>query len=180
MINQTIFGTANGETAYKFILENHKGTKIGVSNFGALVLSIIVKGKDGVDRDIVLGFDNPEGYLQRITDIGAYVGRNANRIKDASVCIEGTTYKLDANDGKNNLHSGFTRSHRVFYDFKIGEDTKGQFVELYRVSPHLEQGFPGNLEQIIRYTLTDEKKFPSSLLEAGKKFVSKTVYQFDV
>jgi len=160
MIEKIFFGKLDtGEIAHRYVLENDKETRIEVTDFGALVLSIIVKDKNGVSRDIVLGFDNLEDYFNIDTGMGAYVGRNANRIKDASLYIEDVKYTLEANDGNNNLHSGFNRSHCKFYNSTIGEDQNGQYVEFYRVSPHLEQGFPGNLEQKIRYTLTNNNEF---------------------
>jgi len=160
MEKQTIFGKlSTGEIANKYILENSNGMQITVSNFGALVLSIMVKDKAGVARDVVQGFEKLEDYFQTDTGMGAYVGRNANRIQGASVSIDGITYTLDANNGRNNLHSGFDRSHCKIYEAKWGEDSNGAYVEFYRISPHLEQGFPGNLEQKIRYTLTDDNEF---------------------
>lgn len=95
-----------------------------------------------------------EDYFDTETGMGAHVGRNANRIKGACVNIEGVDYKLNANEGNNNLHSGFNRSHCQMYYSEKGADDSGEYVEFHRVSPHLEQGFPGDLEQTIRYTLT--------------------------
>lgn len=159
-MKQSIFGTlSTGETVNRFMLENRNGMQVAVSDFGALVLSIKVKDKEGVLRDVALGFEKLADYFVTDTGMGAYVGRNANRIQGARVSIEGITYTLDANDGKNNLHSGFNRSHCKRYEAKTGEDSTGQYVEFYRMSPHLEQGFPGNLEQKIRYTLTDNNEF---------------------
>lgn len=155
-----LFGQlSTGEIANRYLLENQRGMRVEVSDFGALVLSIILKDKNGVFRDVALGFDKLEDYFQTDTGMGAYVGRNANRIKGASLCIEGVKYTLDANDGKNNLHSGFERSHCKLYSSEHGESEEGQYIEFYRISPHLEQGFPGNLEQRIRYTLTEHNEF---------------------
>lgn len=159
-MKRSIYGKLRtDETANLFMLENHNGMQITVTNFGALVLSIVIKDKNGASRDVVLGFEKLEDYFQTDTGMGAYVGRNANRIQGASVTIEGITYTLDANDGRNNLHSGFNRSHCKMYEAKTGEVSLGQYVEFYRISPHLEQGFPGNLEQKIRYTLTEDNEF---------------------
>lgn len=147
MMKQSNFGNlSTGENANRFMLESHSVMQITVTDFGALVLSIMVKDKEGESRDVVLGFEKLEDYFQTDTGMGAYVGRNANRIQGARVTIDGTVYTLNANDGRNNLHSGFDRSHCKMYQAKTGEDSTSQYVEFYRVSPHLEQGFPGNLE----------------------------------
>lgn len=160
MIERKYFGkTGTGEIAYKYILSNKNDMQIEVSNFGALVLSILIKDKNEIKRDVALGFANLEDYFQTDTGMGAYVGRNANRIEGASVNINGVDYVLDTNDGKNNLHSGYNRSHCQMYNVKSGESECGNFIEFHRISKHLEQGFPGDLEQIIRYTLTDNNEF---------------------
>lgn len=160
MIEQSIWGeTSRGEIANKFVLENENGMRIVVSDLGALVLSIALKDRDGIMRDVALGFENMEDYFQIGTGMGAYVGRNANRIKGACVKIEGVDYTLETNEGKNNLHSGYNRSHCKLYYSKKREEVNKRYIEFYRISPHLEQGFPGNLKQIIRYTLTDRNEF---------------------
>ncbi len=160
MREEAFFGKLDtGEIAYRYVLENTKNTRIEVTDFGALVLSITVKDRNGVFTDVALGFDKLEDYINTDTGMGAYVGRNANRIKGAAVCIEGVKYTLDKNDGENNLHSGYESSFCKLYDTKRGESAEGEYVEFYRISPHLEQGFPGNLEQKIRYTLTDSNAF---------------------
>lgn len=156
----TDFGiTKEGETAHRFLLVNSRGMCAEVSDFGALVLSVYVLDRYGRNRDVVLGYDKLSDYYEQETGFGAYIGRNANRIAGAEVTIAGTKYLLDKNDHGNNLHSGFNRSHDKLYKAKSGQSEEGRFVEMERYSPHLEQGFPGNLKQIIRYTLTDKNEF---------------------
>lgn len=160
MLKQKSFGiTKDGEKASRFILENSTGMCVEVSDFGALVLSISFPDRWGNMRDVVLGFENLEDYYNNDTGLGAYIGRNANRIEGANVTIEGVEYVLDANNNGNNLHSGFDRSHYKFYRSKFGENKEGNFVEFSRTSPHMEQGMPGNLKQKIRYMLTEKSEF---------------------
>ena len=145
-----IFGRLdNGDIASRFVLENRNGMRIEVSDFGALVLSIVLKDKNGVLKDVVLGFENLEDYFQTDTGMGAYVGRNANRIKNASLYIKGIKYTLESNDGNNNLHSGFVRSHCKMYDARCGKSREGKYVELRRLSPKYEQGFPGDRKSVV-------------------------------
>lgn len=160
MINKIDFGvTKDGETASRFRLENSKGMCIEVSDFGALVLSVFVPDKQGEIRDVVLGYENIEDYYKNPMGLGAYIGRNANRIVGAKVTIEDKEYVLDANLNGDNLHSGFDRSHYKFYHTECGENEEGIYVEFSRISPHMEQGFPGNLKQKIRYMLTEKSEF---------------------
>ncbi len=158
-MKKTSFGmTKNGESASIYILENGNGMEVDVSDFGALVLAIRIPNKCGETKDVVLGFSTLEEYYDTSTGFGAYIGRNGNRIEGACVVIESVEYKLDANDNGNNLHSGNDRSHTKLYQTVICENEEGNFVEFVRISPHMEQGFPGNLEQKIRYTLTEKNE----------------------
>ena len=159
MIERVKFGTTKeGTEASIYILENGNGMHVQVSDFGALILTVMISDKNGYIKDITLGFDELEDYYNTDTGFGAYIGRNANRIKNACVVIGGKKYRLDKNDGENNLHSGFTRSHCKMYDARCGKSKEGNYVEFSRISPQYEQGFPGDLEQQIRYTLTENNE----------------------
>ena len=155
----TEFGlTKNGEKASKYLLENANGMEVELSDFGAQFLAIRVPDKDGVLTNVLLGYDTMEEYYDNGAGFGAYIGRNGNRIGGASVVLDGVEYQLENNNKGNNLHSGSVRSHYQFYAASTGESVEGSYVELQRVSPHLEQGFPGNLDQKIRYTLSEENE----------------------
>lgn len=159
IMNQTEFGTTrNGETASKYTLKNANGMEVEISDFGAVLVAIRINDKNGVQRDVLLGYDTLEEYYNNDCGFGAYIGRNGNRIQGACVTIDGVEYRLENNDRGNNLHSGRNRSHYQFYEASMGENAEGAFVELKRISPHLEQGFPGNLKQSIRYTLTEQNQ----------------------
>ena len=151
--------TKDGQQASKYVLQNAKGMEVEVSDFGALVLAIRIPDNKGNVRDVVLGFDTMEEYYDISTGFGAYIGRNANRIEGANLVIDNIEYQLDVNNGKNNLHSGLDRSHCKLYQAVYGENEVESYVELSRTSPHMEQGFPGDLEQKICYTLTDKNEF---------------------
>lgn len=156
---QTDFGiTKEGEKAHRFLLTNNRGMCVELSDFGALVLSVYVLDRHGRNRDVVLGYDNLTDYYEQDTGFGAYIGRNANRIAGAEVTIEGTKYLLDKNDNQNNLHSGFNRSHHKLYSVKNGKDDVCEFVQMERYSPHMEQGFPGNLKVNLTYILTEDNE----------------------
>ncbi|MBR4059415.1 MAG: galactose-1-epimerase, partial [Lachnospiraceae bacterium] len=158
-IKKTEFGiTKDGEKASRYLMENASGMEVELSDFGAQFLAIRVPDKAGVKRDVLLGYDTLEEYYDNSCGFGAFIGRNGNRIANACVTIEGVEYQLEANNHGNNLHSGNDRSHYKFYQAVTGASAEGSFVELYRISPHLEQGFPGNLKQKIRYTLTEQNE----------------------
>ena len=99
MIEQVKFGTTKeGSEAYIYILENSNGMHVQVSDFGALILTIMIPDKNGNIKDVTLGFDDLADYYNTDTGFGAYIGRNANRIKNACVVIDGKEYRLDKND----------------------------------------------------------------------------------
>lgn len=158
MIRESLFGyTKEGRPAKRYVLSNLSGMEVELSDFGASILAIRVPDREGTMVDVLLGYDTLEEYYDNSCGFGAYIGRNANRIGNAEVTLDGVTYRLEANSKSiNNLHSGSNRSHYQMYSAEYGENEKGSYVEFQRVSPHLEQGFPGNLSQSIRYTLTKE------------------------
>ncbi len=149
--------TRQGENASKYMLTNKNGMEVVLSDFGALILAIRLPVK-GEMRDVCLGFDTVEQYYDNGPGFGAYVGRNGNRIGGAKVMLDGVTYELEKNDNGNNLHSGSNRSYYQFYQSAVSSADDAMWVEFTRVSPHLEQGFPGNLEQTVAYTLTDDNE----------------------
>lgn len=150
--------TRDGQIVSSYLLRNSNGMEVEVSDFGASILAIRIPDDMGEKRDVLLGYDTLEEYYDNACGFGAYIGRNANRIGNAEVTIDGVSYQLEANSHGNNLHSGSNRSHYQFYNTIFGGEPDGDYVEFSRTSPHLEQGFPGNLQQIIRYTLTEKNE----------------------
>lgn len=143
-----------GEAATLYTFENKNGMIMEVSDFGATLYALLVPDKDGNLCDVVLGYDNPEGYEGPSgTFFGATVGRNANRIGNASYALNGKTYELDKNDGNNNLHSGLD-----FYSFRIWDvkNTTENSITFSLHSPDGDQGYPGALDVDVTYTLSDD------------------------
>ena len=138
-----------------FELTNKNGMKVKVTEFGAVLMQVIVPAKDGSLKDVVMGFDNPEDYRGNEAFFGATVGRNANRIKDARFTIDGVEYQLAANDGPNNLHSDKDKGfHMVHWDGVFNEAENS--VTFSYVSPDGENGFPGEAKMKVTYRLDDE------------------------
>lgn len=160
---QYCFTDLSGEDIYMFTLLNAAGTIVTISNFGATITAFKVKNADGTTNDIVLGFENIEdyrqaAYLENYPWFGCAIGRYANRIKDACFMLEGNTVKLSANKNRDQLHGG----HRGF-DKKVWQlisfgHFPHLFLEMKYVSPDGEEGFPGNLETVIRFELTNNNE----------------------
>ena len=153
-IAKSAFGRIkDGRQASLYTIENKNGTQLKVSDFGATLVSIVVKDKNGEKRDVTRGYDDAAGYENGGAFLGACVGRNGNRIGGASFELNGKTYQLDANDGANNLHSG---NHPFSKRMWTAEKTDERSVTLSLESPHMDQGFPGNVKAEVTYELTDD------------------------
>jgi aldose 1-epimerase len=106
-MQSTAFGKmADGQTTELYTLTNRKGMQVAITNYGGRVVKLIVPDRHGKMADVVLGFDDLDGYLGDNPFFGALIGRCANRIGDARFKLRGVEYKLESNDGRNSLHSG--------------------------------------------------------------------------
>jgi aldose 1-epimerase len=158
-IVQKLFGkTAKGEEATLYTLTNGNGMKVSFTDYGANIVSIIVPDAKGNMADVNLGFENLAGYEENPPGFGSFIGRHANRIADARFELNGKIYELDKNDGKNNLHGGYVGYNKFIYETEVYEDDDIASVEFSRLSPHMEQGFPGNLDITVTYSLTENNE----------------------
>ena len=153
-ISKRSFGvTKDGKETFLYTITNEKGMEAAVTNFGAILVQLMVPDAKGGKRDVVLGFDSVTGYEGNDCFFGAIIGRNANRIGGACVTINGIDYKLAENDGKNNLHSGpDVYQKRMWRVVENGDD----HVTFLLHSPDGDQGYPGALDMKVTYTLDEE------------------------
>ncbi len=155
-MEKTVFGTMkDGTEIYLYSIENSNGMKAEVINYGAILVNLYVPDKQGKIEDVVLGYDKLEDYYVNGANFGATIGPNANRIGNASFVLDGTEYKLDANDGKNNLHShaGLGYHKKVWK----AEESENGVVFLLEAADG-EMGFPGNKKVEVSYSLTEENE----------------------
>ena len=123
--------------------------QVSVTNFGARLVSLIVKDKQGKDVDVILGYDTAEEYINNTNNFyGAIVGRYGNRIGDATFSLHGTTYHLDKNDGENTLHGGTNGVYNKVWTVKSQEKDA---ITLTYLSPDGEAGYPGNVNMEVTY-----------------------------
>ncbi len=147
---------ADGTEVSLVTLVNKNGMGVEVTNYGATLVSVTVPDRKGRTGDVVLGYEDVADYVMHAGCLGATIGRNGNRIAGAKVTISGEEYILDDNENGNNLHSGFVGYHRMVWDMEVLEDQLA--VKFSRVSPDGEQGFPGNFQISVTYTLTEENE----------------------
>lgn len=143
----------NGQDARLYVLNNGNGLEATFSNYGQRLISLMVPDREGRYEDIVLGFDSLEGYLMgKESYFGALVGRYANRIADGQFTLHGQSYHLDINNGGNHLHGGNVGFSQVFWE---GRQLANNELEFRGTSPHMDQGYPGNLKVRVNYLLTE-------------------------
>ena len=117
---------------------------------------MLVPDRDGNMADVILGYDDLASYQANTPHFGAPIGRNANRIGNAVITIDGKDYKLEANNGPNNLHSGPDLYHSRLWESWAYETAEGRRLDFFLNSPDGDQGYPGNAIVSVTYTLTDE------------------------
>ena len=140
-----------------FTLKNKYGIEAKIISLGATLVSLKVPDKNGKFADVVLGYDNAESYLTDKCYFGCTVGRFANRIAGAKFSIDGKEYKLAANSG-NHLHGGLIGFNRVLWKSQTFDDNTDCGAVFEYLSPDGEEGYPGNLKTIVKYTLTDSNE----------------------
>ncbi len=150
------FGKVGDSVVHEYVLKNENGMEVRILDYGGTIRSIIVPDKNGDAGDVVLGFDSIEGYLQKGNPyFGCIVGRYANRIAKASFTLDGKTYKLAATNGVNSLHGGVKGFDKVIW--KASPANKNT-LELTHTSPDGDEGYPGNLEMKVVYSLSNDNE----------------------
>lgn len=145
--------TEDGEQIFLYTLENSRGMKAQVMNYGAMLVRLYAPDKNGICEDVALGYDHPEQYFDNGCFFGAVIAPNANRIGGAAFTLDGVTYTLDKNDGENNLHSHKQLgSHKRIWEAEEKEDGL-QFSVTMKDG---ELGFPGNKTLTLTYLVTED------------------------
>jgi aldose 1-epimerase len=157
MIEKQDFGkTPEGESVEIYTLLNRGGLKAKIMTYGALLTELHVPDRAGRLADVVLGFDDLDGYLKGHPYFGATTGRYANRIAKAQFLLNGTVYKLAANNGPNSLHGGIKGLDKRVWKARDVSTPLGAALELTYISPDGEEGFPGTLSIKVTYTLNHQ------------------------
>lgn len=144
----------------EFTVSNGQGLSMTVSSFGARLVELQVPDKYGVCKNVVLGFDAVESYKRHINlYLGATIGRVAGRIAGGRFASGGLDLQLDRNEGPNHLHGGGSRGFdRVDWSVATTAFSSGNGIGFEYISPHLEEGYPGNLRARVDYILSSENE----------------------
>jgi len=138
-----------------YTLTNSHGMQAAISTYGGIVVSLTAPDRAGKFEDVVLGFSDLASYEKPGPYFGAIIGRYGNRIGGAQFSLNGTTYKLAANNGPNSLHGGLVGFDKHIWNAKESRSAKANSLELTYLSKDGEEGFPGNLAAKVIYTLTN-------------------------
>ena len=152
---------ADGRPVHEYTLDNGAGVSLSAINLGGIVTAIRVPDRDGVIGNVVLGFDSLAAYEAPHPHLGTIVGRCANRIARGRFVLEGRVGQLALNDGGNALHGGPVGFGRCWWQIEplppAGDGSVA--IELHHVSPDGDQGYPGELQAQVRYTLTPRNEW---------------------
>jgi aldose 1-epimerase len=155
-VTERIFGNLpDGREVKIFDLETSAGLGMSITNYGCIITSVRMPDRNGRVEEIAAGFPDLEPYLGDHPYFGAIVGRFANRIGGAGFSIDGEKYHVSANKGKDHLHGGFEGFDRKLWDCEAEMGESEVRLTFRYISPHLEEGFPGNLKTEVVYTLLD-------------------------
>lgn len=157
LINKKIIGkTENNIDVLSYTIKNKNGMELEVLNYGGIIKSILVPEPDNNNLiDVVLGFDNIQGYEQDDCYIGSIVGRVANRIAKGKFILNDKHYDLALNNGNNHLHGGIEGFNKKIWDIDI---LNNNTIKLEYLSKDGEEGYPGNLDISVTYSLSDENE----------------------
>jgi aldose 1-epimerase len=144
----------DGRAVEQFTLTNARGIEVRAITYGGIVTAVRTPDRAGRMDDVVLGFDDLQGYLERSPYFGAIVGRYANRIAGGRFTLDGATYQLARNNGPNALHGGVRGFDKALWAAEPFQGDGGVGVRLRYTSRDGEEGYPGTLAVLVTYTLT--------------------------
>jgi aldose 1-epimerase len=159
MVKKDPFGkTRDGQTVDLYTLTNARGMEVRAMTYGGIIVSIKVPDRTGKLDDVTLGFDSLDAYLAGHPYFGAIIGRYGNRIGQARFSLDGVEYKLAVNNGPNALHGGLKGFDKVVWQAESLDKKDSVGVVFSYTSPDGEEGYPGNLNVKVTYTLTDKNE----------------------
>jgi aldose 1-epimerase len=156
-VSKKVFGKLADDTVVDiYTLTNANGLSASVMTYGATLTELHVPDKNGQFGDVVLGFDNLEQYVKGHPYFGSTVGRVANRIAGGKFTLDGKRYNLAINNAPNHLHGGLKAFDKVVWKASRVRRSAGPAVRFTYHSPDGEEGYPGNLDVTVVYTLTNQ------------------------
>lgn len=157
--SRSVYGKlADGREVSLYTLTNTAGTTMTVTNYGGIIVSLKTEDKNGKFEDVVLGFDSLGQYEKSNPYFGCIVGRYGNRIAKGKFKLDNQTYNLAVNNAENHLHGGLKGFDKVLWTGDNYTTPDGAVLKLTYTSKDLEEGYPGNLQTEVVYTLTNDNE----------------------
>lgn len=158
-IEKQSWGSFDGKPVFLYTLRNSSGMEVTITNYGGTITTIKAPDRNKHFEDIALGFDSLAGYASKSNTgyFGALIGRYANRIAHGTFTLDGKQYQIPKNEnGVNMLHGGNRGFNARVWDSKEVNSAQGRGLELHYLSPDGEEGFPGNLDVTVVYSLGND------------------------
>ncbi len=157
MIEKKLFGKlADGREVFEYTLTNVYGTRANIIDYGAIVVSLFVPDRNAVLQDVVLGYDNLEGYVADQSYFGSIVGRYGNRIGKGKFKLNGKEYQLSINNGENHLHGGTEGFNKKLWTVVATDESNlGPSITMSYESKDAEEGYPGTVKLTVKYQVTN-------------------------
>lgn len=154
-VEKQSWGSFDGKQVFLYTLRNSSGMEITITNYGGTITTLKAPDRNKKFDDVVLGFDSLSGYTAKDNTgyFGALIGRYANRIAHGTFTLDGKQYHIPTNEGANMLHGGNRGFDKRVWDAKEVSSREGAALQLHYLSPDGEEGFPGNLDVTVQYTL---------------------------
>lgn len=150
-----VFGSLNGKNVKSYTIKTDNGMELTCIEYGCIITEINVRDREEDLENIVLGFDTIEEYINHSPYFGCIIGRTAGRIENASFQLDGVSYELPKNDGVNNLHGGPHGFHNAVWESSVEAQENEVNITFSHTSPDGEEGFPGNLQVTVIYTVNN-------------------------
>ena len=180
MIKKTEWGFADGYKAYLIELKNKNGMSVALTNYATAIVNLCVPDKNNGFTDVMLGYDNIDGYVKGKSSQGSVIGRYANRIGGAKFKLNGQEYNLYKNNGDNCLHGGRVGYGKRVWSLYSVTDGDSPCVAFSYISPDGEDNFPAEVKIITRYTLTscNSLKIEYSAVSDGDTIINLTNHAY--
>ena len=161
-ILKVCLGEFDGKKVESYRLKNSKGFEVNVLNYGAIITDILVPDKNGVIENVITKYKDINTYKDNPSYYGALIGRTSGRIADGEVRVNDKILKLNKNYGVNQGHGGPIGFSKKFFDVNTYSTKEEAYVEFSYLSPAGEEGYPGNLEVKVRYSINEENELKLS------------------
>lgn len=157
-VTTSTFGEREGTKVLAHTIKNSAGMEMTSINYGCIITKLIVPDRNGNLENVVLGFDTLEEYDRHSPYFGAVIGRHAGRIAGGSFTLDGKTYELAKNNNGNHLHGGLKGFDKIIWDVTVKEEADSVSLIYSYLSKDGEEGYPGNVELKVIYTLTEQNE----------------------